>query len=82
MDQILGIGRYQTKTKPHKNWGFQHGIPFKQGPPKFKLFNFLSWTHEIFKVSKHKGKIKFDQILEPTTMGGPSQTRPPKFKTF
>ena len=39
------------------------GIFPKRDPPKFKLFNLLSWTREIFKVSKYKEKIKFDQIL-------------------
>ena len=37
-------------------------VPPKRGPPKFKLFNLSSWTHEIFKVNKYKGKIKFDKI--------------------
>ena len=58
------------------------GVLRKQGPPKFKLFNLLSWTHEIFKVNKkHKRKIKFDKIWG-TKMEGALQTRPPKFKTF
>ena len=35
----------------------------QMNPTKFKLFTHLSWTHETFKVSKHKGKIKFDKIL-------------------
>ena len=40
------------------------GVLPKQGYPKFKLFNLLSWTHKIFKVNKYyKRKIKFDQIL-------------------
>ena len=30
------------------------GVSPKQGPPKFKLFSVLSWTHEIFKVTKYK----------------------------
>ena len=34
------------------------GVSPQTGPPKFKIFNLLSYTHEIFKVSKHKGKIK------------------------
>ena len=37
-------------------------VLFKQGPSKFELFSLLSWTHEIFKITKHKGKIKFDKI--------------------
>ena len=39
------------------------GVSPKQGPPKFKLFKLLSWTHEIFKVSKYARKVKFDQIF-------------------
>ena len=39
------------------------GVFPKQDPPKFKLSNLLSWTRDIFKVSKYKEKIKFDQIL-------------------
>ena len=41
-----------TKTEAFKMRG-----PPKRGPPKFKLFNLLSRTHEIFKVSKRKDKI-------------------------
>ena len=32
------------------------------GPLKFKLFNLLSWRHEIFNVTKYKKKHKVDQI--------------------
>ena len=39
------------------------GVPPKRGLPKFKVFNRLSWKHEVFKVSKYKRKIKFDQSL-------------------
>ena len=46
------------------------GGPPKRGPPKFKLFNLSSWTHEIFKVSKYKGRIKCDKIWG-TKMGVP-----------
>ena len=35
-------------------------------PPKFKVFNHSSWTHEIFKVGKYEEKIKFGSII----MGG------------
>ena len=51
------------------------------GPPNIKLFNLLSYTHEIFKVSKYKGKIKFDKIWG-CQNGGPPQTGPHKFKLF
>ena len=40
------------------------GVFPKHDPPKFKLFNLLSWTRDIFKISIYKEKIKFDQILE------------------
>ena len=49
MDQIFGIGRYE-------NWGFRNGVSPKRGPLKFQLFNYISWTHEIFKVTKYKKK--------------------------
>ena len=39
--------------------------------PKFKLLNLLSWTKEIFKVSKYKEKIKFDKVWGYQN-GGPS----------
>ena len=62
MDLIFEIGRYQKQTKPNKNWGLQNGgVHPKQDPPKFKLSNLLSWTHEMFKVSKYK-KTKFETI--------------------
>ena len=57
------------------------GFPPKRCPPKFKLFNLLSWTHEIFKVTKYKRKIKFDQILGYQNWRSP-QTKQPKFKSF
>ena len=38
------------------------GVLPKRGPPKFELLNLLSWTQEIFKVSKHKGKINFTKF--------------------
>ena len=37
--------------------------------------------HEMFKVSKYKGKIKFDKIWVYQS-GGPPQTRPKTFKLF
>ena len=46
------------------------GFP-RKSPPKFKLFNLLSWTHEIFRVNKHKEKIKFDKILRYENRGIP-----------
>ena len=33
------------------------------GPKKFKLFNHLRQTHEIFIVGKYYKKIKFDKIF-------------------
>ena len=50
----------------------------KRGPPKLELFYLLSRTHKIFKVTKHKEKIKFDKIWGYQN-GGPPQTRPPEF---
>ena len=70
MDQIFNIGRYEKETKPKKNWGSKMRVFPKWGPPNFKLFNLLSWTHKIFKVSKVKKKI--DQIC-----GFQNQTSPP-----
>ena len=55
------------------------GTP-KTGPLKFKLFKFWSKIHEIFKVSKHKGKIKFFKLWR-YQKGGPP-IGPPKFKLF
>ena len=31
--------------------------------PKLKLFNCLSYTHEIFRIDKCEEKIKFDKTL-------------------
>ena len=33
-------------------------VPPEPGLPKFKVFNFLSWKHELFNTSKYKRKIK------------------------
>ena len=38
------------------------GTSSQTGPLKVKFFNLLSYAHKIFKVSKHKKKIKFDII--------------------
>ena len=62
MDQIFGIDRYGKFTKPNKIWGTKMGVFPKPSLPNFKLFNLLSWRHEIFKVTKYKKTIKFDQI--------------------
>ena len=71
MDQIFGIGRYQNKTKPNKNWGFKMEVFSKRGPSKFKLFNLLSWTHKTSKVAKYiKKKL--------TKFGGSEMEIPPK----
>ena len=56
-------------------------VAFKQGLPKLKIFNLLSWTHEFFKVSKYKKKIKLDKIWAYQDRGSP-QTMPPKPKPF
>ena len=68
MDQIFGLGRYQKLTKPNKNWGFKNRVSPKRA---LQNLNFLSWTHEIFKVSRCKEKLKFDQVWG-NQNGGPS----------
>ena len=37
------------------------GTP-QTGPKKFKLFNRLCQTHEIFRIGKYYKKIKFDEV--------------------
>ena len=56
MDQIFGrpIGRYEKYIKPNKIWGSKMGVFPKRDSLKFKLFNLLGWTHEMFKVTKIK----------------------------
>ena len=39
------------------------GLP-QTGPKKFKLFNHLRQTHEIFRVGIYKETIKFNKIWE------------------
>ena len=39
------------------------GGPPQTRMPKFKFFNCLSWTHEIFRIEKCVEKIKFDKTL-------------------
>ena len=34
------------------------GVP-QNGATKIQTFYLLSWTHEILKISKHEGKMKF-----------------------
>ena len=57
------------------------GVSPQRGPPKFKVFNLLSWTQEIFMVTKYKRKIKFDQILGYQNGRSP-QMRPSKIQNF
>ena len=52
----------KNKLNLTKIGGSKMGASPKRGPPKFKLFNLISWTHEIFKVTKYKREITFDQI--------------------
>ena len=33
------------------------GVTPEWGPPEFKLFNLLSWTHKIFKIIKLNGRF-------------------------
>ena len=39
------------------------GVSSPNEPSKIQTFYLLSWTHEIFEVSKYKEKIKFYKIL-------------------
>ena len=75
MDQIFGMGRLDIKNKLNtaKIKVSKMGVLPKQCPQKLELFNLLGWTHETFKVTKSKEKIKFDKIKHPPQM------RPPKF---
>ena len=57
------------------------GVSPSTGPKKFKLFNHLCPTHEIFRLGKYYKKIKLDKIWGIKT-GGYPQTRLPKFWTF
>ena len=52
------------------------------GPSKIQTFNLLSWTYEIFKVSKYKRNIKFDKIREYQNWLISLKWGPPKFKLF
>ena len=52
----------KNKLNVTKIGGATIGVSPQMGSPKFKLFTLLSYVHEIFKVSKHKGKITFDKI--------------------
>ena len=52
--------------------GFKMEVPPNKAA-KIQTFQLLSWTHDIFKVSKYKRKIKFDQVLGYQN-GGPPQT--------
>ena len=41
-------------------------------PKKFKLFNHLCQTHEIFRIGKYYKKIKFDKAWGYQNGGSPS----------
>ena len=49
------------------------GVSPPNGPSKIQTFYLLSWAPEIFKVSKHKGKIKFDIIWGYQNEGPPKR---------
>ena len=72
----------RNKLNLTKIVGSKIGSLPKRGPPKFKIFNLLSWKHGVFKVSKFKRKIKFDQSLGIPNRGFFPKTDPPKFKFF
>ena len=55
--------------------GFTMGVPPQTGSLQFKVFNLLSWTHENFKKSKYKLKIKFDKIWVNQNGGPPKRDR-------
>ena len=58
MDQIFEWVDIRSKRNLTKIGAPKWGVPPKRGPLKLKLFNLLSWTHEIFEVSEYnKGKI-------------------------
>ena len=38
------------------------GHPPKRGLLKFKVFNLLSWKHEMFKVSKYKRNLNLSKV--------------------
>ena len=52
MNQIFGIADIRNKLNLGKNEVQKWVVLPKQGLPKFKIFNLLSWNHEVFKVSK------------------------------
>ena len=56
-DQFLSLD-IKNKLTLKKIRSSTMGISPKMGFPKFKLFNLLSYTHEIFKVSQYEGKAK------------------------
>ena len=50
------------KVKFDKVGGYQNEEnPLKQGRQNSN-FNHLRWTHEIFRIGKYEGKLKFDRI--------------------
>ena len=57
------------------------GVYPQTGPPKFKLFTLLSYIHEIFKISKYKGKTKLDKIWAYQN-GGYTSNGAGKIQTF
>ena len=58
------------------------GVLPKQDPPKFELFNVLSRTHEIFKVTKHKGKKTNLTKFGGTKIGIPASNKAAKILNF
>ena len=54
----------KKKIKFDNIWRFHNGCLPQTRTPKFKLFNRLSLTHQIFRIGKYEGKIKFDKIWD------------------
>ena len=58
------------------------GSPFQTGLKKFKLFNHLYQTHEIFGEGKYCERIKFDKIWEYQNKEFPFKRGRQNFYTF
>ena len=65
-------------------WVKKWAVPIipKQGLLTFKVFNFLIWKREVFKVRKYKKKIKFDQKWGVPKWGVSFATEAVKIQTF
>ena len=73
--------RYQGGLLLDWNRGFNLGYLPQSGPPKFKLFNLLNWTHENFKVSKCQKKKNLTKFGS-TEIGRSPSNRASKIQNF